>query len=53
MTRAQLKISIPMTLQFAITSSGTMIMQAAVNLFGSTAVAAYTAANKLVSLLVQ
>ncbi|MGI6056349.1 MAG: MATE family efflux transporter [Bilifractor sp.] len=53
MTKAQLRISIPMTLQFAITSSGTMIMQAAVNLFGSTAVAGYTAANKLVSLLVQ
>ncbi|MCC6093607.1 MAG: MATE family efflux transporter [Eubacterium sp.] len=53
MTRAQLRISIPMTLQFAITSSGTMIMQAAVNLFGSTAVAGYTAANKIVMLMTQ
>ncbi|MGO5336320.1 MATE family efflux transporter [Bilifractor sp. LCP19S3_H10] len=53
MTKAQLGISIPMTLQFAITSSGTMIMQSAVNLFGSTAVAGYTAANKVVTLLSQ
>lgn len=42
-----------MSLQFAITSSGTMIMQSAVNLFGSTAVAAYTAACKLHNVLVQ
>ena len=34
-------------LQFAITSSGTMIMQSAINLFGSEAVAAYTAACKV------
>lgn len=38
--RHQLSMGIPMALQFAITASGTMIMQAAINLFGSEAVAA-------------
>lgn len=51
--RHQLAVGIPMSLQFAITSSGTMIMQSAINLFGSTAVAAYTAACKLHNVLVQ
>ncbi len=52
-THRQMVIGVPMALQFAITASGTMIMQAAINLFGSTAVAAYTAASKLQSLLIQ
>ena len=52
-TRYQLQMGIPMALQFAITSSGTMIMQSAINLFGSTAVAAFTATGKLQSLLMQ
>ena len=46
-TRYQLATGIPMALQFAITSSGTMVMQSAINLFGSEAVAAYTAAGKI------
>ena len=49
----QMQMGIPMALQFAITSSGTMIMQSAINLFGSEAVAAYTAACKVHSLLTQ
>ena len=52
-TRFQMRVGIPMSLQFAITASGTMIMQAAVNLFGSTAVAGFTAANKMGNLLTQ
>ena len=52
-TRNQLAAGIPMAFQFAITASGTMIMQSAVNLFGSEAVAAYTAANKLENLVIQ
>ncbi len=52
-TRHQMTVGIPMALQFAITASGTMIMQSAVNLFGATAVAAYTAACKLQNLLTQ
>lgn len=49
-TRTQLLIGIPMALQFGITASGTMVMQSAINLFGSTAVAAYTAAGKIQNL---
>lgn len=49
----QMKMGIPMALQFAITASGTMIMQTAINIFGSTAVAAFTAASKVSSLLTQ
>ena len=52
-TSAQLAAGVPMSIQFAITSSGTMIMQSAINLFGSTAVAAFTATGKLQSLLMQ
>ena len=49
----QLAMGIPMALQFAITASGTMVMQSAINLFGSTAVAAFTAANKVQNLVTQ
>lgn len=52
-SRHQLSMGIPMALQFAITGSGTMIMQAAINLFGSEAVAAFTAACKLQNLVTQ
>ena len=49
----QLKMGIPMSLQFAVTASGMTIMQAAINAYGSTAVAAVTAASKLQYLLMQ
>ncbi len=52
-SRNQLKMGIPMALQFAITASGTMIMQSAINLFGSTAVASFTAASKVQNLVTQ
>jgi putative MATE family efflux protein len=52
-TSHQLRVGIPMALQFAITASGTMIMQAAINLYGSTAVASFSAASKLQSLITQ
>jgi len=52
-TRHQLAVGIPMSLQFGITASGTMIMQSAVNLFGSSAVAAVTAASKIQSVFTQ
>ena len=44
---------IPMALQFAITASGTMVMQSAINLFGSVAVASFTAASKVQNLVTQ
>ena len=49
----QLTVGIPMALQFSITASGAMVMQAAINLFGSVAVAAFTAASKVQSLVTQ
>ncbi len=52
-TKIQLSVGIPMALQFGITASGTMIMQSAVNLFGSVAVASNTAANKFQSMVIQ
>jgi len=44
--RVQLFIGLPMGFQYAITASGTMVMQAAINIFGSAAVAAFSAAAK-------
>ncbi len=52
-TARQLQVGIPMALQFGITASGTMIMQAAINLYGATAVAGYTAASKVQGLITQ
>ena len=52
-TREQLRMGVPMALQFSITASGIMIAQSAINLFGSTAAAAYTAASKVSMLLTQ
>ncbi|MDO5417296.1 MAG: MATE family efflux transporter [Lachnospiraceae bacterium] len=52
-SRNQIRVGIPMALQFSITAVGTIIMQAALNLFGSTAVAAYTAAGKLCNVATQ
>lgn len=51
--KKQLIVGIPMMLQFAITASGTMVMQAAINLFGSTVIASYTAASKFQMLITQ
>lgn len=50
---SQLRMGVPMALQFAITASGMAIMQSAINTFGSTAVASVTAASKLQYLLMQ
>ncbi|MCR5279115.1 MAG: MATE family efflux transporter [Lachnospiraceae bacterium] len=44
--RNQLSIGIPMALQFSITAVGTIMVQTALNRFGSVVVASYTAANK-------
>lgn len=52
-TKKQLYIGIPMALQFGITASGTMIMQSAINIYGSVAVAGFTAAGKVQNLLTQ
>lgn len=48
-----LKIGIPMALQFSITALGIMIVQGALNVFGSTVIASYTAASKALQLVMQ
>lgn len=44
---AQLKAGFPMAFQFSVTALGVMIVQSALNGFGSETVAAYTAASKI------
>lgn len=51
--KEELHIGVPMALQNAITASGSMVMQSAANIFGSTAVAANTAAEKCRTLFTQ
>lgn len=53
MAHRQLAIAVPMSLQFGITASGTIVMQAAVNMFGSTAVAGLVAASKAQNIVTQ
>ena len=51
--RHQLSTGFPMALQFGITAVGTIMVQVALNLLGSTVVAAYTAASKVEMLVTQ
>ena len=48
-----LKIGVPMALQFSITAIGIMIVQAALNVFGSTVMASYTAGSKVLQIVMQ
>lgn len=48
-----LKIGIPMALQFSITATGVMVLQSALNSFGSTVIASYTASSKVEQLVTQ
>ena len=50
---AQLKVGIPMALQYSITAIGTMMAQSSLNILGSTLVAAYTAAGKIEQVVTQ
>ena len=50
-TLKQLNIGVPMSLQFGITASGTMVMQASINIYGSIAVGGFTAASKVANLM--
>ncbi len=49
----QIRIGIPMALQYSITAVGTMMVQASLNILGSTLVAAYTAAGKIEQIVTQ
>lgn len=53
MYKKHLFIGLPMAFQFSITAIGTVILQGALNLFGSTTIAAYTAACKVEQLVTQ
>lgn len=48
-----LRIGLPMALNYSITAIGTMILQSAVNIFGSSVVASFTAAMKVEQLSTQ
>ena len=49
----QLRIGLPMALQYSITAIGTMMVQSSLNILGSTLVAAYTAAGKIEQVVTQ
>lgn len=51
--KVQFGVGFPMALQYSITAVGTMMVQTSLNLLGSTAVAAFTAASKIEMLLTQ
>lgn len=51
--KKQLAIGIPMALETGITASGTVIMQAALNIYGTISIAGSTAAYKVINLLSQ
>lgn len=53
MYRMHLYIGLPMAFQFCITAIGTVVVQGALNLFGTAKIAAFTAANKAEQLVVQ
>lgn len=49
----QLSVGIPMALQFSITAIGTILVQTALNLLGSMAVASYSVSSKVEQLVTQ
>lgn len=49
----QIRVGIPMGLQFSITAIGAMMVQSSLNILGSFAVAAFTAGNKIENLFSQ
>ncbi len=48
-----LKIGVPMGLQFSVTAVGIIIVQSAINSFGSAVIASYTASSKVLQLVMQ
>lgn len=49
----QISVGLPMALQYSITAIGTILVQSALNLLGSTVVGAYSVAGKVESLVTQ
>lgn len=53
MMKSQLGIGLPMAFHFSITAIGTVLVQSALNTLGSTMIAAFTAGNKIWSIMTQ
>lgn len=53
LVKMEISVGVPMALQYSITAVGTMMVQSSLNLLGSLSVAAYTAANKIESVVTQ
>ena len=53
LVKIEMAVGIPMALQYSITAIGTMMVQSSLNLLGSLSVAAFTAANKIESVVTQ
>ena len=53
LVKMELAVGVPMALQYSITAIGTMMVQSSLNLLGSLSVAAFTAANKIESVVTQ
>lgn len=53
MIASQLHIGLPMAFHFSITAIGTVLVQSALNTLGSTMIAAFTAGNKIWSIMTQ
>lgn len=51
--KKMLSVGIPMALNYSITAVGTMILQSSINVFGSSVVAAFTAASKVSNIAAQ
>lgn len=52
-TRNQISVGLPMGIQYSITAIGTMMVQSALNILGSYAVAAFTAGSKIENIFSQ
>ena len=48
---AHLRVGLPMALQFSVTAVGVMVLQSALNVFGSEVIASFTAASKVETLV--
>lgn len=53
LVRNQVGVGLPMAFQYSITAIGTMMVQSSLNILGSAAVAAFTAANKIENVITQ
>lgn len=51
--KAQIRVGLPMGLQYSITAIGTIMVQSSINMLGSIAVAAITAASKIEQIVTQ